>query len=175
MNRFSLFFLVHNCCRESTINHITNQFFIRLKEIFMLLGRTSQAIVLHDFLYESHQFKKQLKTMISDHMLKHDLKHMDGYSKIGVFVANIFILTLLNYSDDLIDDSYLEFTPSKNDQMSHFTVYWMSDSIHEQKEYVKAPFLKLSTDTLNKIIHHNKNQLQHIFTVSHSENDHLLA
>ena len=42
--------------------------------------------------------------MISDHMLKHDLKHMDGYSKI-VYLLLIYFITLLNYSDDLIDDS----------------------------------------------------------------------
>ncbi|MAJ81853.1 MAG: hypothetical protein CMF41_02945 [Legionellales bacterium] len=175
MNRFSLFFLIQNCHREYLINHITTHFFVRLKEIFLLLGQMNHAIVLHDFLSESRQFKKQLKTIFLDHMLKHDLKHMDGYIQIGAYTANIFTLTLLNYSDDSIDETYLEFTPSQNDQMSHFSIYWMSDAIHAQKEYAKAPFLKLSTDALNKMIHQNKNQLQHIFTVSYSENDHLLA
>jgi len=141
--------------KQAFIQNTSHAFLKHLLSIFKMLGPIQISQTLVNQLLTT-TFKKSFNSLLTNEIIDTNLVPINHVNNeqidfTGKIIANLLVLYLLDYPDDVMNLHFSDFEPISLDMQKPFVLYWLNDCSEQNLTLAQAPFQKLVIDTLNKI------------------------
>ena len=167
MKAFTSFFSpCFRCCTPSCIEVILLSFRQQFNELLTSLGDEHVSSTYTTILLNHTPFHQLLKESINKN-IHHRLIHQYDTSYlrlIGIGIANLIVLKLLDYTSIQIESFCINYHPSIYEKNNTFVVCWLTKETQQKIAYIQPhPFIHLIEDTLIDLINHKKYNFDYYF------------
>lgn len=135
-------------------------------ELLATLGDDHVSRVYTTKLCNNTHFYQLLKRTLNKNIHKRLLHQYDKnyLHLIGVGIANIVVLKLLDYTSSQIESFCLSYTPSTLEKNNTFVIFWLTKDTEQKIASTQPhPFIHLMESTLVAMIHHEQYNFDYYF------------
>lgn len=161
-------FFNHHCCYKLThIKLIVESYYQQIMYVFTTFGNEEKSKLLLEFMLNCPTFNQILKENINEQLNKKQRSiHIDErhfLALVGISLANLFVLSLLGYSSQEIEKTYIDYDPECEDMSKGFIQYWLGECPILKPKLCKSAFQKLIVDKFIELKENESFNLEHHF------------